>query len=258
MFANERLATIIDRVNAKQSVTVSELTQLFGVSFETIRRDLAYLEKQNLLQRVHGGAVSMEKMRRFSTLPQRMEEHRELKRELSLTALSLITENDVIAVDSGSTAVEFAAVLRDNRQRLTVVTPSPDVFEILCRKEEFRIIMIGGQYLSKERTFYGPMAVDAIEGLHVSKSIIFPSSVSLRQGVGTNIFELIPVQRAMMAISDQVVVAADSTKFEAVSQIRLCGLDAGHFYVTDRQLAADRIRLFEERGITVMTQSPPG
>ena len=91
MFANERRIQITEMLNRRSSVTVTELTDTFQVSLETIRRDLEYLEKQGALKRVHGGAITVHKMQSYTSLSSRVSEHREEKRKLALASLPPIS-----------------------------------------------------------------------------------------------------------------------------------------------------------------------
>ena len=105
MFANERYDIIIALLQEHRSVTVAELTERFGVSIETIRRDLAFLEKQGKLMRVHGGAVDISgKKYELPELAARLDENTDKKRGLSIAAAGLVREGDVIAL-LGSTGM---------------------------------------------------------------------------------------------------------------------------------------------------------
>lgn len=239
-------------LKAQQSVTVSELMDKFSVSIETIRRDLAQLEKQRLLQRVHGGAVSIKSMQKFSTLTTRMEEHREEKRQLSATAAGLLRDGETIAIESGSTAMELAQAIKKRSLRLTVITNAPDVFEILSAEEQISVIVIGGQYLREERSFYGLLAVEAIEKLHVSKVMICPSAISLRYGLSVAQHEVVPVSRAFIGIADQVFLLADSSKFETAAPVRVAPLSPAFTCITDPSLPEAMYDLYLESGIQVL------
>ena len=252
MFANERRVKIAELVAKRQSVTVSELMEQFGVSIETIRRDLECLEKQRVLSRVHGGAITVKKMQRFTQLSQRISENREQKRQLSHTAADLIAEGDRIALDSGSTAIELAQVLRERFHELTIVTNSPEVLELLYPAEGFHLIQAGGFYLKSENAFYGYLTTDTLRSLHVSKSLIFPSAVSLQYGVGSYVPELLEVQRTFMNISDEVIILADSSKFETTAALKLCDLSSAHRLVTDSGLPDAVHRLYLESGIQIL------
>ncbi len=252
MFANERRVQIAELVASQQSVTVSELTERFGVSIETIRRDLECLEKQRVLSRVHGGATPVKKRQRLSQLAQRASENRELKRQLSQTAAALIAEGDRIAIDSGSTAIELAQVLRERFHALTVVTNSPEVFELLYPAAGFQLIQAGGFYLKDENAFYGHLTTDVLRSLHVAKSLVFPSAVSLQYGIGCYVPELLEVQRAYMEIADEVIILADSSKFETTAALKLCNLSSAHHLVTDTRLPDAVYRRYLERGVHLL------
>ncbi|MBD2871912.1 DeoR/GlpR family DNA-binding transcription regulator [Paenibacillus arenilitoris] len=254
MFANERRMKIMELLEQKTSVTVSELMKRFGVSIETVRRDLEYLESQQALKRVHGGAVSNQKMKRFASLESRMSENRELKRQLAGIAIRYIREDDTIALDTGSTAMELAPLLKEHFRRLTVVTNSPEVFGALTDAEGFELIQIGGQYLRGEKAFYGHMALDAVNRLHVAKAFVFPSAVSLRHGVGVFVHELFDIQRAYIHNADEVFILADSSKFEIAATVKLCDVSPSHTIITDRELPEPIYSLYKKNAIPIVKE----
>ncbi|MGN1127810.1 MAG: DeoR/GlpR family DNA-binding transcription regulator [Candidatus Flemingiibacterium sp.] len=253
MFASERHEIILNMLKTQHSVTVSELTEKFGLSIETIRRDLAALESRNLLTRVHGGAVAVsDGMRVFNSLSDRIAENQEYKRELSQKAAELVKENDVIALDAGSTAREFAKVLGESFTRLKIVTYSLDIINMLCGKSDFSFILIGGDFNPAERVFGGFLASESMKRLHVSKSFIFSSAVSLKYGITITLSDFYELERALMSISDHSYILADSTKFETASPIRLCGLNEVDAIVTDSRLDDRIARLYAENGINLL------
>lgn len=253
MFANERYEIILSMLKTQRSVTVSELMNRFGVSIETVRRDLAALEKHGDIGRVHGGAVAVGGgMRGLNPLSERMNENQDEKRELSLKAAELISEKDHIAIDAGSTAVEFVKVLREKFEELTIVTYSRDVLEGLDGKPGFKVVLVGGNYLPTERVFCGFLAVGALKKLHVSKSFIFPSAVSQKYGATINTSEFYDLDRALMEISDKTYLLADSSKFEGASQIKVCDLDEVAALITDSKLDDMTLQLYNEKDITVI------
>lgn len=251
MFAKERQEKICSLLEQKPSVTVNELVHLFEVSIETVRRDLFFLEQQGCLKRVHGGAVAPGSSHRMERLERRLEENMEQKRELSCAAAGLLREGDVIAVDSGSTAVAFARVLKERFRNLTVITHSLDVFQILS--DTLHPILCGGEFLKSENAFYGELTCSSLARFHVAKAFVFPSAVSISYGVMDYLLPLIPVQKVIAGMGDQVLILADSGKFETTALMKVTDLSEQMLFVTDSQLAPEIADLYQKKNITVMT-----
>ncbi len=253
MFAKERQDAIQNLLKQQGAVTTAKLVEQFGVSVETIRRDLVEMAEKGLLSRVHGGAVAMGNMKPFYALDQRSREFNEQKRELSCLAANFVQEGDYLGIDTGSTAVIFAEVLRERFQKITVVTHSADVFEIL--RDQFPVILCGGHYLSEEKSFYGSLCLKTLDQIRVQKSFIFPSAVSLRFGICDYQSELVPVQQKLTEISDQVFVLADSSKFESRALLKIEDTRPEFFYVTDGLLTEELKTLYAENGMKIFSRT---
>lgn len=253
MLAKERQDKIYTMLCRNGAVTTVDLMQQLAVSNETVRRDLLAMEQRGLLARVHGGAVAKGSMKQFSELQQRNREYSLEKSTLSRTAAELVQEGDVIAVDSGSTAIAFAAVLKERFSRLTVVTHSWDVAECLREHRDFRVILCGGEYLKKESAFYGTLTLDIYEKLHFQKAFIFPSAVSLAFGICDYQSSLYPIQRQLIKGADRVFILADSSKFEKQALLKLDDMRSEYIYVTDDALPEELKRLYQENGIRLIT-----
>ena len=253
MFANERRNQILELLNRRSSVTVTELTGLFQVSLETIRRDLEYLEQQGALKRVHGGALSMKRMQSYTGLSERSTEHQAEKRQIARAALSHIREGERIALDAGSTTCELARLLCGSFQELTIVTASLPIFKILSENPGFQVILTGGFYLPDEKAFYGHLALDTIRQLHVSAFFLAPSALSLGFGISEHVSGLIEVQRAFTGIADQVIVLADSSKFETCAALKVCDLSPSFLYLTDDQLSDEIRKAWKEASLNIIS-----
>jgi len=252
LFASERQNLIRKLIGEKGAVTVSELVSEFGVSIETVRRDLLALEKAGVLSRVHGGAIPRAHLKPAGNFSTRLDEHRPEKNELSVCAAELICDGDVIAIDSGTTAVEFAEVLKSLEIHFVVITHSLAVFNILSDCENIETILIGGTYDKAENAFWGHLTQESLRRLHVSKAFIFPTGISLSLGVSDFHLNLTDVQHTLLGITDKVIVLADSSKFEKTSLIKLCDLSPEHIYVTDSELPDGILELYKENNITVL------
>jgi DeoR/GlpR family transcriptional regulator of sugar metabolism len=251
MLAHERQNKIYDMIQRDRAVTTAMLVRIFGVSIETIRRDLLTLEQSGKLMRVHGGAVAKTGMKPYMELKQRHKEFKAQKYAVSLKAAEFIEDRDIIGVDCGSTAIYFAEVLKEKFSQLTVVTHSKDVFNILCDHKDFTVILCGGHYLRGENAFCGELTLSMLRNLHIQKSFIFPSAVSLEYGICDYQKDLYQVQKQMMLSSDKVHILADSSKFEKTGLLKLDSMKTEYVYVTDSSLQGDVVNLYKENNIEI-------
>ncbi len=253
MFAKERQDLIYEMILTNNAVTVSNLIEKFHVSVETVRRDLLEMEKNGLLTRVHGGAVAKNEMKHFSKLTERNLEHNSQKRELSLKACEFISEGDIIAVDAGSTAIFFAQALKEKFAKLTVITHSLDVFNILNSHKDFSVILCGGRFMREENTFYGPLVLNTLATVHAEKAFVFTSAVSLEHGICDYRQEFYEVQKALLNASDEIFILADSSKFEKTALLKLTEMKSDYIYITDSALPKELKELYKENGIKIYT-----
>lgn len=254
MFAHERQNKIEKLLEKDGAVTVKELMDTFSVSIETVRRDLLTMEKNNLLQRVHGGAVSICKTKPLKELSYRLSENDKLKSELCATAVSFINEGDIIGMDVGSTAMYFTNELKRNFSALTVITSSLDVFKELYKHKSFKVILCGGSYYEYEHSFFGAVTEDTLSRLNMQKCFIFPYAVSLKNGICDHQEELCPLQKLLISNSDEVFILADSSKFERRALYSFSETKNEYKYVTDSEISEQITKLYAESGINLITR----
>lgn len=250
MLADERYKRITAAVTENGSVTVTELSEAFGVSIETVRRDLVLLEAQGKLKRVFGGAVLRDTPTHFETFPVREQAHSAQKIAVANKLAEFVCDGDLIALDSGTTAAAFAEVLKTRFTKLTVLTYSLKIFQAL--EDRFDVVLAGGEFYRQEEAFYGELTTEAIGRLHTNKCFIFPSAVGIECGVEDYVPCLIPVQKALMSHADRIVIAADSSKFTGRAFIQLCELSPEHIYVTDANVPSDVADAFAAHNLNLI------
>lgn len=253
MLANRRHEIICNLLRAEGAVTVSHLVEEFDVSLETVRRDLLLLENAGLLRRVHGGAVSLGDMKPCKPFQSRQQEYTREKLELCENAAKLVCEGDYISIGTGTTPELFAQCLKKRFQKLTVVTYSFNVFEALSDMPEYKLILLGGQYMPQEQCFYGQLTLDALKDLRVMKSFVFPAAVSLEHGIFGYDPDLYPLQRKLLSCCDQAYILADSSKFEHKALYKVEDMRPDYIYVTDSQLPEELARIYRDNGLRVIT-----
>lgn len=252
MVAEERQMQICDQLNARNAVQISELAALFQVSAETIRRDLQALEKQGLLRRTHGGAVSLSRMAHGKDYAQRAGEFQPQKQELAQIAAAQIRQGDTIVLDSGTTAVALARLLPGRFRDLTVITYAIDVAQELRNAAGVRLILTGGYYLPEENACWGELALETLRQLHADKAFICPSGISLSGGITDFSYQLLPLQKASLAMADRALLLADSSKFEQTARLQLAALSPEYTLITDSALSEDIRALYHKKNISIL------
>ena len=252
MFAIERHQAILKLIDEKGNVTISELVKLFGVSSETIRKDLLSLEKNKALLRTHGGAVSITKNNTPASLKVRKSQCQPEKTELCHYAMRFIENGDIVAIGEGSTAVELAKLIECTISRLTVITNSLEIFNILSSNSGIELVLCGGDYIRDELAFAGNITINTINQLHTQKAFIFPSAVSLKFGITDYFKNFYALQKAYMENTDKVFILADSEKFEKAAYLKLESINPEYTYITDSGLSDEIYKLYQENNINII------
>jgi DeoR/GlpR family transcriptional regulator of sugar metabolism len=249
MLVAERQRKIVDLVNERLSVRVTELSKIFSVTEETIRRDLEKLEKENLLMRSHGGAVSIEKDQGETSYIEREVTNAAEKKAIAVEAVRFIEPGDQIVLDASTTAWYVAKELED--MPLTVLTNSIKVAIELSKKEQIKVISTGGTLLTQSLSFVGPLAERSLGMYHVNKAFISCKGVHLEKGLSDfNELQAL-VKKQMMDIADETILMVDSSKFgtRAFSQIApIAKIDS---IITDSSIGEDCRKQLEEKNIKV-------
>jgi DeoR/GlpR family transcriptional regulator of sugar metabolism len=211
LLAAERRANIARMAEQHGSVRVAELSTLFDVTEETIRRDLEELEKEGYLKRTYGGAVNINGTGLELPFARRVESHREEKNIIARYAATLVQEGETIILDASTTALWLAKHLTGRRD-LTVVTNSIQCVMELAGRPGIRVICTGGNLRERTLAFAGPLAERAISGYYVDK--VFMSGKGLTPDGGlTDSNELeVELKKAMLVAAKEKFALVDSSK----------------------------------------------
>ena len=212
----ERRRTIIDILQSKGSIRVSELSNILNVSEITIRRDLEQLEKKGYLERTFGGAILYRRLELEPLFSEKDHINIEAKRAIALTAASLVDDNETILINSGSTTLR---IFRNfiGKNNLTVLTNNIGAV-LEAQGLGLNLILTGGQFREQSNSLIGPIAIQNIQKVFADKCFIGVDGISIRQGLTTPILEEAEIARAMIGQTrKQVIVVADSSKLGVVS-----------------------------------------
>lgn len=214
---------------------VSELCDILGVSDMTVRRDLSTLESANLLQRIHGGAVSVRGRSYEPPFLTRSHESEVVKQAIGMYAASLVQEGDSIALDVGTTTLEMSRYLTNIRD-ITVITASLPIANVLVDQANIRVILTGGILRREEQSLVGAIAEHTFTHYFVDKAFIGIGGVDLEIGLTEYNVEDAKVKTHMIRSSQRRYLLADSSKFGRRKFVQVASLSEIHEIITDQSL----------------------
>ncbi|WP_281886386.1 DeoR/GlpR family DNA-binding transcription regulator [Paenibacillus sp. YYML68] len=251
MLVAERYEYIVQLVNERGSIRVSELSELCQVTEETIRRDLDRLESLGRLKRSHGGAVSVKEQQAETPYLEREVMHAEEKKRIAQEAVKRIEPHDRVLLDASTTAWYMAAYLPDIP--LTVLTNSIKVATELSSKEKIEVISTGGQLAKRSLSYVGPLAERSLDAYHVDKAFLSSKGVHLERGVSESSEQQARVKQKMLGIADQVFLLADASKFGVRAFTHVADLNQIDELITDLRLEEQALTPYREQGLVVTT-----
>lgn len=254
--AQARRAMILEELATHRVVRIADLSERFGVSEVSIRRDLERLEQSGLLKRIHGGAVSIPGLPSHEISSTRALAHAREKERIGRAAAQMIRENERLIFDSGTTTLQVARHIPGHlltAGNLTVITASlPIVYELGAWKS-VHIIVLGGVYLHEYQVMVGPQTIEALRGLHADTMFLGADGLTFSNGVTTaNVLEA-EVDRALVQSASKVVVVADSSKIGVIGLVTIMPLTRINALITDDKAPPDFIARLRDEGVEVIT-----
>lgn len=251
MLVAERQQKIIELLKEHKSVRVTELSNMFSVTEETIRRDLEKLEKEDKLSRIHGGALAKKEMERRE-IPHFEREITNIdeKKEIALLAAKQINEHDTVILDASSTALYMAKILEN--MPMTVLTNSINVSLELSVKQEITVISSGGTLLSKSLSFAGPLAETSLDNYHVNKAFISCHSFHADYGISDSNELQARVKKKMIERAEKSYIMVDHTKIGRKSFSYIDNVESIDYVITDKYVTKDMHRQIAHKSIPII------
>jgi DeoR/GlpR family transcriptional regulator of sugar metabolism len=249
--AIERRAVIVNMTMEKGVVSISEITQLFGVSEVTARHDLDVLAQQGIVIRQRGGAIAQVHTSLARAIDQQSRVNLEAKGRIGAYAARLVQPGDTIMMDAGTTVMEMAKRLHSVAP-VTVVTNAMNVASQIVDREGSHVILLGGSLSPETVSTVGPLAERALSDLLVTKLFLGAHTVDAQAGIVDTSMEIARVKRAMIQTANKVILLADSSKWTTRSReafARVAPLTAVHMVITDGGLPADIRSVIERLGV---------
>ena len=206
-----RRESIIEKIHEIGKVRVTDLSEEYGISEVTVRKDLEALEAEGQLKRVHGGAVGLNKLYVNMDLSERYRTNAQAKRALAELAAEFIEDNDTIFMNAGTTLTYVLRAIK-GKQNVSIVTNSVQNATEAALYSSFNVILLGGNLDSKYQFTYGADAERQLENYHADKCILSVDGISASSGLTLYYANEAPLARKMVDSAASTIVVADSSK----------------------------------------------
>ena len=251
MTKEERHSEIMDNLLKQGSILVTELANIMQVSSVTIRKDLTNLEKEGKLYRSHGRAILINPFTNNRTVTEKEKLNMDEKQLIGIEAAKLITPNDSIVLASGTTIHALARNITPE-SRLTVVTASLQVAEVLAPLDNVELIQLGGIVRHTSLSVVGKYAEMILSGFSFSKLYLGVDGIDLEFGISTTDMREAEINRTMIQTAQKTIVLADSTKFGRRGFAKISNIEDVDMIITDNRLPMATRQQVEAMGIDLV------
>ena len=254
MIPEERRNQILAMLYKSKSVTVKMLCDQLQASEATIRRDLAILDEESKLERVHGGAVIQTNMPlgKEETFDEKESSNVIDKKRIAESAFSYLRDNDSVFLDGGTTTLELARLIGRSRIRLQVFTNAPHFVKYLADNPKVDLFVIGGKIRNNTLAVVGQLAVETIRKFRINKVFLGVNAISLEYGLTTPDFEEAQTKKAMLEAGRERFVLADASKFNKVALCEIAPVGAVDTIITSAMQDMDLQKQYKEAGIHIV------
>lgn len=253
----DRRNRIVELVNSRGSVLVSDIAAELSVTEVTVRADLRLLEERNLLTRFHGGAARIENMAGDAapasaevSLAERYQLAADPKKRIAIAAAKLVNEGDTLILDSGSTTKLLAEELA-RRGNITVITNSLPAAAILSENKDITLVVCGGTVRHKTASLHGSVAEFALRDVSANLMFVGADGLDTENGI-TTFNEGFAISGVMAAASRQVVVITDSSKFGRKGFNQVLSLEQIDTVITDDGAPDEALAALRKKGKAVI------
>ncbi|HWO78355.1 MAG TPA: DeoR/GlpR family DNA-binding transcription regulator [Bacillus sp. (in: firmicutes)] len=228
---------VLQKVQSEGKVEIEQLSEELNVSPMTIRRDLAQLEDEGHVIRVHGGAVLPKPL--ITETPFLTKESMRIsqKREIAKKAVTLVKEGQTIILDSGTTTLEIARLLKD-RKNITVITNDIKIAAELV-ESDLKVIVSGGELQNGVGALYGPQTHHFLQDIHVDLFFLGAHAIDIKAGITSPTLEKSLIKKLMIQAAEVTWLVADSSKIDQKAFSKVCDLHVLTGFITDNDIPED-------------------
>lgn len=248
MIVAQRQERILAALQQRGTVAASDLSRALSVSTATVRRDLAQMESEGLLVRVHGGAQLASGESAFDEV---MGRDADAKDRIAEAAAGMVSDGDTVLLDIGTTTARIAEHLK--QRHVTVITTSLAAIDVLRDSASAELIAIGGSFRPNFRSFVGPLALDNLARIKADLAFLGCSGVAEDGSILDDISSEALIKKALMAAADRVVLVTVAAKFPGTGTLRIGSLEKIDGLVTEASANLETLALCARAGGEVVT-----
>lgn len=249
MKKKDRQQKVVDEVSINRQVSSSFLSEKLNVSEDTIRRDIKELDKQGLLTKVHGGAIStIQKLYHYN---EDVIYKREEKVLIAKKAITLIENGMVIIMSGGTTNLMLAKLLPKNLKG-TIYTYSLPIAMQLSEHSNLETIFIGGRIQRNAMVTTGIDVIQFLSNITVNICFIGVSAFSLEQGITGEDYEVALVKKAMIKSSERNVYLCTSNKLNNRLNYDVCNFKDIDIAITELDIKDPKLKPYIESGVAII------
>ncbi|KIF77202.1 DeoR faimly transcriptional regulator [Streptomyces sp. 150FB] len=242
---DSRRQLITEHVLARGTSTVSELSEMTGVSVMTVHRDLDELARRGVLRRFRGGVSALPSTVFESNLDYRLGVNVGEKAAIAVAAAELVEPGMSVMLDDSTTALALARLLAGHAP-LTVVSNARRVIDVCAGRDDIRLIALGGEYSQTHDSFLGVPCVEAVEALSVDLVVVSTSAMDAQMTYHQE-QDVVLVKRAMLASGTRKALLMDRTKLARTALHRLAPVADFDHLVVDASVGAELVAELRER-----------
>ena len=251
MLAIERRNAILAKLQEDKKVVVSDLSALYNVTEETIRRDLEKLEAEGLAKKTYGGAVINESLNTDLPYTVRKKSNVAGKQIIGEILGGMISDGDHVILDASSTAL-FVAKSIKSRKNLTIITNSIEIMLELSDRKGWKILSTGGSMKDGSLSLVGYQAIRMINSFNVDMAIFSVKGIDLRHGMTDSNESDAQVKMALLEAGKKKILAVDSSKFDKISFTKVGEFREVDMVVTDARPSQEWLQKFDAAGVEVV------
>ena len=232
MLPTQRRQAILAQVRERAAVSAEDLSRQFGVSVETIRRDLRSLQERGLLERVYGGATRPSGRSSEGSFAARSVRNIDRKRAIATLAASLVQPGETVVVDVGTTALEVARALPASFRGRVLTNSVPAAMELSTRSD-VELLLCGGQVRAGDGACAGAHAEAFFGEFYADRAFLGSGGVHTEAGLTDYYPAEVVLRRTIIDHTAATYVLADSSKLGEIAVHRVCTLDRLTAVITD-------------------------